>query len=84
MTASSALRHPAAIRAGTMTVPQGTPRVCAVRLIDRRTGTTHRINGAPLTIFTRRPDEAIAELMEGRDPTVWEARVEVIEKEVRR
>lgn len=49
---------------------------CAVRLIDRRTGRPHRVNGSPLVLFTRRPEEAVAELLEGRDPAVWEARVE--------
>lgn len=51
---------------------------CAVRLIDRRTGLTHRVNGSPLVIFTRNPSEAVADLLEGRDATVWEARVEPI------
>lgn len=49
---------------------------CAVRLIDRRTGQTHRVNGSPLVIFTRNPSEAVADLLEGRDATVWEARIE--------
>lgn len=51
---------------------------CAVRLIDRRTGLTHRINGSPLVLFTRNPAEAVAELLAGRDASVWEARVEPI------
>jgi hypothetical protein len=51
---------------------------CAVRLIDRRTGLTHRINGSPLLVFTRNPAEAVAELLSGRDSSVWEARVEPI------
>jgi hypothetical protein len=52
------------------------PAACAVRLIDRRTGQTHRINGSPLVLFTRNPEEAAAELLAGRDATIWEARVE--------
>lgn len=52
---------------------QGT---CAVRLIDRRTGAVHRINGTPLLILTRDPQTAAAELLDGRDPTLWEARIE--------
>lgn len=51
-------------------------QTCAVRLIDRRTGQTHRINGNPLLMFTRSPDEAVADLLSGRDATLWEARVE--------
>ena len=57
---------------------------CAVRLIDRRTGQTHRINGRPLVLLTRNPAEAVADLLEGRDVDVWEARIEPIEAEVRR
>jgi hypothetical protein len=49
---------------------------CAVRLIDRRTGQTHRINGSPLVLFTQRPEEAVAELLKGRDAAVWEACIE--------
>jgi hypothetical protein len=51
---------------------------CAVHLIDRRTGQSHRINGRPLVLFTRTPDLAAAELLEGRDPSVWEARIEPV------
>ncbi len=51
-------------------------QACAVRLIDRRTGQTHRINGSPLVLFTRAPGQAVAELLSGRDPAVWEARIE--------
>ncbi len=60
--------------------PNGAPRTqaCAVRLIDRRSGLTHRVNGSPLVIFTRNPEAAIAELLAGRDASVWEARVEPI------
>ncbi|MGQ0565347.1 MAG: hypothetical protein ACT4OK_09785 [Gemmobacter sp.] len=54
----------------------GPGTTCSVRLIDRRTGAVHRINGAPLVIFTRRPDEAAADLLKGRDPQVWDVRVE--------
>lgn len=53
-------------------------QTCAVRLIDRRTGQTHRINGSPLLVFTKAPEEAVAELLAGRDATVWEARIEPI------
>ncbi|MDR7124671.1 hypothetical protein [Pseudotabrizicola sp. 4114] len=89
MTAAFAAFHPAATWAGAMPMMQGpesaqTARACIVRLIDRRTGAAHRINGTPLTLYTRRPAEAAAELMQGRDPSVWEARIEPIEPEVRR
>jgi hypothetical protein len=58
-------------------VPTGTDRMtCAVRLIDRRTGASHRINGRPLTFITRQPHLAVAALLEGRDASVWEARIE--------
>lgn len=56
-------------------------RTCAVHLVDRRTGATHRVNGTPLVIYTRRPEEAVADLLDGRDATVWEARIEHLEPE---
>ncbi len=59
----------------------GQAPACAVRLIDRRTGTALRVNGTPLVIFTRDPAAAVAELLEGRDATLWEARVDAIETE---
>lgn len=55
-----------------------TRAACAVSLVDRRTGQTHRINGSPLVLFTRTPEDAVAELLSGRDTAVWEARVEPI------
>ncbi|TAG31299.1 MAG: hypothetical protein EAZ40_00650 [Rhodobacterales bacterium] len=59
-------------------MPAPLSQACAVRLIDRRTGQTHRINGSPLVLFTKFPEEAVAELLSGRDAAVWEARVEPI------
>lgn len=59
-------------------MPESLAQACAVRLIDRRTGQTHRINGSPLVLFTRSPEAAVAELLSGRDATVWEVRVEPI------
>lgn len=58
--------------------PRTPSATCAVRLIDRRTGQTHRVNGSPLVIFTGNPTEAVADLLDGRDAAVWEARVEAI------
>mgnify|MGYP000942231442 CR=1 FL=1 len=58
---------------------RGMQRACAVRLIDRRTGAAHRVNGTPLVIITCHPQEAAAELLEGRDPAHWEARIDPIE-----
>ncbi len=84
MTAAYPAFHPAASWAGSMPMMQGAARACMVRLIDRRTGAAHRINGTPLTLYTRRPAEAAAELMQGRDATIWEARIEPIKPEVRR
>lgn len=54
------------------------PQTCAVRLIDRRTGQTHRVNGSPLLIFTKSPGEAAEDLLAGRDRSLWEARIEPI------
>ncbi len=63
-------------RAAVLTEKPGMPRLCAVWLIDRRTGSAHRVNGTPLVIYTRDPDEASADLLRNRDPKVWEARIE--------
>lgn len=58
-------------------LPQPSVRpVCAVTLIDRRTGRPHRVNGAPLLALTREPEAAAAELLDGRDPLRWLARIE--------
>lgn len=72
-----ALQHDPIGRAG-WAMSASLSQVCAVRLIDRRTGQSHRINGSPLVLFTRSPKEAVAELLSGRDADVWEARVEPI------
>ncbi|QYZ70069.1 hypothetical protein [Neotabrizicola shimadae] len=55
--------------------------LCAVSLIDRRTGRPHRVNGAPLLVFTRTPDSAATDLMRGRDPDIWETRIDLIGRE---
>ncbi len=52
---------------------------CAVQLIDRRTGSALRVNGRPLVLFTRDPQAASAELLEGRDPDNWETRIEPLQ-----
>lgn len=57
--------------------------LCAVRLIDRRTGSIHRMNGRPVLVVTRTPKDAVADLMTGRDPAVWETRVDAIEQVAR-
>ena len=54
--------------------------LCAVQLIDRRTGAIHRMNGRPLLVVTRKPQDAATDLMAGRDPSVWEARIDTIEQ----
>ncbi len=58
-------------------------QTCAVRLVDRRSGLTHRINGSPLLVFTKAPEAAADELLAGRDPAVWEVRIEAVETHVR-
>jgi hypothetical protein len=50
--------------------------VCAIRLIDRRTGRVHRVNGAPLVLFARDPNAAAAELLLDRDPALWDLRID--------
>lgn len=75
-------KGPAGMSLSTVTVPVS--GVCAVRLVDRRTGRTHRVNGSPLVLFTKTPDLAVAELLSGRDTAVWEARVEPINPDIRK
>lgn len=62
----------------TQTTPltQGRPALCAVTLIDRRTGRPHRVNGAAVVALSRDPDGAAAELMAGRDARLWDARIQ--------
>ena len=81
MTAPHAHRSVLSGFAGSVTGRDVTGPACAVRLIDRRTGEAHRVNGTPLVVFTRQPSEAVAELLAGRDPKIWEARIDPIERE---
>lgn len=53
--------------------------LCAVTLIDRRTGLAARRNGSRLQMLTRTPQIAAAELLAGRDPLVWDVRVEPLD-----
>jgi hypothetical protein len=62
-------------------IPPRPAATCAVRLIDRRTGVAHRINGTPLVVYTREPQAAATDLLAGRDPSVWEVRVDPLERE---
>jgi hypothetical protein len=80
MTATALPRSLADQALTVMTNPFTNPfsQACAVRLVDRRTGRTHRVNGSPLVLFTKNPNEAVAELLAGRDARVWEARIEPI------
>lgn len=54
----------------------GGARRYAVHLVDRRTGLPHCIAGIPLTVFTRDPAEAGAEMMRNRDPHDWDILIE--------
>ncbi len=58
--------------------------VCAVTLVDRRTGAALRVNGSRLTIYTRSPGLAAEELLSGRDPTVWDVRIDPLDPARRR
>ena len=52
----------------------------AVRLIDRRTGEVPRVNGNPLSLLTRSPRRAVAELLRGRSGPHWQTQVEPLEQ----
>lgn len=78
MTASQAFRHPATgAQAGMSAMPQE-DRLCVLHLMDRRTGALHRVNGAPLSVLSRTPALAAAELLKGRDPAQWSVRIDPI------
>lgn len=75
---TAAKLHPGMVGRRIAAVTAPLTQACAVRLIDRRTGQTHRVNGSPLVVFTGAPEQAATELLAGRDATVWEARIEPI------
>lgn len=58
--------------------------VCAVTLVDRRTGAALRLNGSRVVIYTRSPEIAAQELLAGRDPSVWDLRVQPLDPARRR
>jgi hypothetical protein len=82
MTAIAFARPPHKVTSAAMTETRST--LCAICLIDRRTGQPHRVNGSALVMFSRMPDEAAAELLEGRDPAVWEVQIEPLGPEWRK
>lgn len=55
-----------------------TQELYSVSLIDRRTGRPHRVNGTPLAVFTRSPEEEAANLLRHRDPAVWDVRISAL------
>lgn len=60
-------------------VTRGVAPTCAVLLIDRRTGSVHRVNGAPLVVFARDPAVAAAELLQDRNADLWEVRIDALQ-----
>lgn len=58
--------------------------VCAVTLVDRQTGDTLRVNGRRVVVYTRAPEIAAEELMSGRDPGLWDVRVQPLDPARRR
>ncbi len=58
--------------------------VCVVTLVDRRTGSALRVNGSRMVIYTRAPRIAAEELLSGRDPSVWDVRIEPLDPARRR
>lgn len=77
MTAAPAPRDAfAAARSAPNAAAQPSRPTCAIRLIDRRTGRPHFVNGRALVLFSSRPETAAAELLQGRDASVWEVRID--------
>ncbi|MGZ3217825.1 hypothetical protein [Paracoccus sp. T5] len=60
------------------------PPLCAITLIDRRTGRLHRANGAALVARSRDPHGAAAELLAGRESRLWDAHVQPLTAPARR
>lgn len=52
------------------------PRRYAVHLVNLETGRLHCVAGFPLTVFTRNPEQACADLLRNRDPMKWNALIE--------
>lgn len=71
--------------AATTVIPSMIPgTLCVVSLVDRRTGVPLRVNGSKLAIFTRAPALAAGELLQGRDPSIWEVKVQALDPARRR
>ena len=62
---------------------QARAALCAITLIDRRTGRPHRVNGAALVALSRDPDTAAAELLAGRDTRFWTTRIQPVPSSTR-
>lgn len=62
-----------------LTNPGARQMICAVSLIDRRTGSALRVNGRPLFIMTSDPDGAARHLLDGRDPKIWQVRTDTVQ-----
>lgn len=56
------------------------PPVFAVDLIDRVTGRQHCIAGIPVTVLTRNPAEASADLLRNRDTVRWTTRATALKE----
>ncbi len=57
--------------------------ICAVSLINRRTGSTHRENDVPVIRITRDPAAAVSALLANRDVALWDVRIDPIAVGVR-
>jgi hypothetical protein len=75
---SAAPRHPTRLATGPVAPAVHPQTTYAIQLIDRRTGAIHRINGAPLVVYSSDPDVASFDLMQDRDPTIWSIRAEAL------
>jgi hypothetical protein len=50
----------------------------AVSLIDRRTGSLHRVNGMAQSVLTRDPQAVAAEFLRDRDKSLWDIRIDAL------
>ncbi|HEY0213286.1 MAG TPA: hypothetical protein VGC40_06835 [Paenirhodobacter sp.] len=48
----------------------------AVSLIDRRTGSLHRVNGTAQSVLTGDPQAVATEFLRNRDKSLWDVRID--------
>ena len=58
---------------------QGLGNIWALRLVDRRSGSTPRINGRFVVAYSTEPEIDAVALLSGRNPSCWMVRADLIQ-----